>query len=70
MILSVPTKVIWHMWLQLRCMEEVNLFCSQGVAQMENYGFAATFFSRQGNKKSLDHNSNSMILLVPYKTHI
>lgn len=50
-------------------MPEVHLFCSQSTAaEIENYGFATTFLGRQGSQKFLGHNSNSMILLVPYRT--
>lgn len=33
MILFMPIKVIQHIWLNLRCMAEVILFCSQGTAE-------------------------------------
>lgn len=50
-------------------MAERTLFCSQSIAQKENYGFAATFLGRHGNETFLGHNSNGMIFLAPYQTH-
>lgn len=50
-------------------MAEGTLFCSQSIAQKENYGFAATFLGRHGNETFLGHNSNCMIFLAPYQTH-